>query len=633
MDISNERLLQGARNLKLKGYTPQQVDSWLKSKGSSLDAMKSFVKISNLKPLSEEQKAKPSNDYSKGTLKAFLEGWGEGIESGFDKVNSGATFGLTDWLDRHGTGDKTRLAEEIQNRADREGWGKTNKLANLMAEVGGNIKGAGGKLATKIADKGYKGVKALLLNSSIGGGAYGATSSDNISELPKKVLANSTLATIFGLGSYGTGKGGMWAYNTLRPYANAVNNATQNAVERVGLGNLRDILRNAYQKGRNALETGDDNLLTFAQEARQQSPKAYQNIEKAVESFNDTQNARNSAVINDAFGNKGKYQNTDDIVKLAKEQAAPLYERLQTVGDLANKNPNITKEIVKNPFLRKEVGRVISDPLYQAEYGAQKMSPTDWRVLDQTNRSINDQINAAVRSGEADKVRLLERQKYELLNKVDDILPEYKTARGIYEAENKALRAQKIGEDALFDNNTSSEKLARTMKDMTDYEKASLKVGAREKLLNTLESRENQTMGLKKINNEQTKGKLKLVLGDKADNLINYANDEVKAMRNLNKLTKGSQTSEKQSIRDKANLLSRIFRNPTGFIGEIGDTMQTRINNASNDVLTQMLTEKGGVNMNKAIDDYLLRASRAEQLRNILAPVSTVGASRTLQIK
>lgn len=624
MEISNERLLQGARNLKAKGYTPEQVDNWLQTKGSSLNAMKSFVNTSRLQPLSEEQKAKPQETNWGDIAVAGAKGFGQGVVSGLGRMASGATFGATDWIDRKTGANLAQLDESLQSSADDVGLGGLNKAANFVADVGGNIKGAGGKLATKIADKGIKGLKSIVANSAIGGGAYGLTSSDKLSQVPTNVISNAILGTAFGGGVYGAGKLGNFAYNVARPYANASINAAKETADRIGIGKLRELVDTANKKGRSILEVADDDVLSLAQEARQKSPQAYQNFKKASERYFETQVDRNADVVNNVFGNRGKYQNTDDIVRLAKEQAQPIYDKLQNIGDLNIANPKLTKDIVKNPFLRKEVGNVLSDPLYQAEYSGQKLSPTDWRVLDQTNRSINDKISAAVRAGENDKVRLLERQKYELLNRIDEIVPEYKVARGIYEAENKALKAQKIGEDTLFDRNTSADKLSRTMKDMTDYEKASLKVGAREKLLTTLESNENQTIGLKKLNNKQTQSKLKLVLGKQADDIINYADDEVKAMRNLNELNKGSQTSEKQNIRDKIGLLARIFKNPTGVIGEVGDALSSRANNASNDLLSQMLVERGGGQLNNAVDDYLKRAAMVEQLQRAVSPIPAI---------
>lgn len=634
MEITNERLLQGARNLKAKGYTPEQVDSWLQTKGSSLGAIKSFVNTSKLQPLTDEQKAKPRGTNWGDIAKAGLEGFGEGIENLSNRMASGMTFGGTDWLDRHTAGSpQAKLREEVQKRADDVGFGKLNKAGELAADIYGNVKGLGGKLALGIANKGYKGLKAFLLNSSIGGGALGATSSDKLSDLLKKTIAGATLGSLFGGGMYGTGKLGQYAYNVVKPYANAPINAVENAVNKVGLGKLKELTQRASQKGRGALEVADDDVIALAQEARQKSPQAYKNFEKAVDAFNDGQAERNGAVINEAFGSKGKYENIDDLVETARKQAQPYYDKLQNIGDVAEINPQVARNIVKNPFLRKEITDVMNDPLYQAEYLGQKVLPTDWRVVDQANRSINDKISAAVRSGEADKVRLLERQKYNLLNAVDEAVPEYKVARGIYEAENKALKAQKIGENSLFDNNTSADKLKRTMKDMTDYEKASLKIGAREKLLNAVEGRENQTLGLKKLNNKQTQNKLKLVLGDKADDFINYAEDEVQAMRNLNKLTGNSNTSEKQNLRDKVNLLARIFKNPTGVVGEVGEALTSRIDNASNDLLSQMLLEQGGGRLNNAINDYVARATRAEQMRRLFAPASAVLSNEVLQIK
>lgn len=633
MEISNERLLQGARNLKAKGYTPEQVDNWLQTKGSSLSAMKSFVNTSKLQPLSEEQKAKPKESYMDGVVSSGLKGLGQGLVSGLGRLASGATFGATDWVDRKTGGNLAQLTENLQSSADEVGLGGLNKAANFVADVGGNIKGAGGKVATKIADKGIKGLKSILANSAIGGGAYGLTSSDKLSEVPTNVVSNAILGTAFGGGAYGLGKLGNFAYNVARPYANASVNAAKETADRIGIGKLKELVDTAQKKGRSVLEVADDDVLSLAQEARQKSPQAYQNFEKAGERYAEAQAERNADMVNSVFGNKGKYQNTDDIVRLAKEQAQPIYDKLQKIGDLKVADKTLTKDIAKNPFLRREIGGVLKDPLYKAEYNGQKLSPTDWRVLDQANRSINDKISAAVRAGENDKVRMLERQKYNLLNRVDEIVPEYKVARGIYEAENKALKAQKIGEDALFDRNTSADKLSRTMQDMTDYEKASLKVGAREKLLNTLESNENQTIGLKKLNNKQTQSKLKLVLGDQADDIINYADDEVKAMRNLNKLNRGSQTSEKQNARDKLGLIAKISKNPTGVLGEIGEALNSRANNASNDLLSQMLIERGGEQLNNAVDDYLRRAAMVEQLQRAVLPLSAIVSNKVLQIK
>lgn len=617
-DLSDMELAQG---LHKKFYSDMDFNDFTQKIG---------FKKSELNPLTEEQKAKPQGTNWGDVAVAGAKGFGQGVISGLGRMASGATFGATDWIDRKTGGNLAQLDESLQSSADDVGLGGLNEVANFVADVGGNIKGAGGKLATKIADKGIKGLKSIVANSAIGGGAYGLTSSDKLSQVPTNVISNAILGTAFGGGLYGAGKGGMYLYDTVRPYANAANKAVGNAVEKIGLGKLKDFVEQAAQKGRSILEVGDDDVITATQDARQQSKKAYQNTEKAAREFFENQADRNSNVINDAFGNKGKYENTDDVVRLAKEQAAPIYEKLHNTGDLAESNPQLLKNIAKNPYLRQEVGAVLKDPLYQAEYSGQKLSPTDWRVLDQTNRSINDKISAAVRAGEADKVRLLERQKYELLNQVDDIVPEYKTARGIYEAENKALKAQKIGENALFDNNTSPEKLSRTMKDMTDYEKRSLKIGAREKLLNTIESKENQVLGLKKLNNKQTQGKLKLVLGKKADDFINYANDEVAAMRNFNEITKGSQTSEKLSAKEKLSLLGRILKNPFGTVGEVGEVMNNRINNASNDVLTQMLLEKGGGQLNNAVDDYLKRAAMVEQLQRAVSPIPAIISNKAL---
>lgn len=578
-----------------------------------------------------EQNKKRWDEYNNkshldGVATAALMGFGEGIESGVNKALDGATLGGYGWLDRHLLdGTVERKQQEIKDAAEREELGEALAVSNLASEIGGNAYGGGGAIAKKITGKGIKGLKSLLLNNTAQGLGYGATSSDSMEDLPSNLLGNVTMANILGLGTIAGAKGANALYNSLRPYANASQNAVSQAVDKIGLGKLKELANKAQKTGRSILEVGDEDIVALAQDARQQSPKAYKNFEKAIDSIREGQAERNSSMIDDVFGSRGKYENTDDIVKFTRKKAQPLYDKLQNVGDLSKINPKIEQEVALNPFLRKEVTSVLSDPLYQAEYGTTKMPLTDWRVLDQANRSINDKISAAVRAGETDKVRLLERQKEQLLNMVDEVVPEYKAARGIYEAQHKALRAQKIGEDALFDKNTSAQKLSRTMKDMTEYEKQSLRIGAKEKLLNAIESKENQTLGLKNLKNKQTQAKLKLVLGDKANDFINYAEDEVNAMRNVNKLTGGSQTSEKQNIRDKLGLLARIFKNPTGVIGEIGDSINSRVVDARGDILSKMLTEQGGNRLGNSFGEYLRRANRAQQLRGIIP--SVVGAT------
>jgi hypothetical protein len=89
-------------------------------------------------------------------------------------------------------------------------------------------------------------------------------------------------------------------------------------------------------------------------------------------------------------------------------------------------------------------------------------------------------------------------------------------------------------------------------------------------------------------------------------------------MRNLNKLTKGSQTSEKLSKKQQLDLALKVAKNPWGAVGETAESSINRLDSASNDLLSQMLLEKGGAGLEKALEDYATQLTKAEQLKRIL---------------
>lgn len=567
-----------------------------------------------LEPLTEEQKAKPKGDYWNGAIKEGVKGFGKGVLSGVGSALSGATLGATDWIDRKTGGNLAKLKQDLQESADANGLGGLNKVANIVAEMGGNTYGAGKVIANKVG----KGLKGVILGGGLEGLGYGVTGSDNLKELLTNAISGATLGGVTSGGVYGAGKALGTAWDIAKPYARASQRAIDDVADKIGVGKLKELVNTARQKGRSVLEVGDADIVDVMQGARQNSSKAVKNVDKAYEDFVDSQSTRNNDLINNVFGSKNKYQNTEDVIKLAREQAQPIYDKLNDIGDLSVVNSKIKGNIEKNPYLKTELANIRKNPLYQAEYNVSNLPDTDWRMLDQVNRDINDQMSVAVRAGENDKVRMLKKQKDNLLKMVDDIVPEYKTARGIYEAEHNALRAQKIGEDAILDNKTSADKLRRSMQDMSDYEKQSLKIGAREKIINTIESKENQALGLKKLNNAQTRDKLRTLLGDEGDRLIDYAEDEVKAMRNLNKLTGNSNTAEKLSKKQKLDLALKIAKNPVGVVGETAESAINRLDGASNDVLSQLLLEKGGSGLEKALEDYATRLTKAEQLKRLL---------------
>lgn len=246
--------------------------------------------------------------------------------------------------------------------------------------------------------------------------------------------------------------------------------------------------------------------------------------------------------------------------------AAPRLSALQSSSNTTKLSP-FGKYVKGDDFIQERIRAVRKDTSLPKE--VRLAADTDFRILDEVQRDIGDMIETAKRAGENGKVLRLTMQKNELLKQMDKIAPQYKQARNFYEAKGKALRAQSIGDD-IWDPSVSPEAMARKVRDMEWLEKRSLKIGGTAELLRKIGQAPNEAVAMGRMLNDNTLKKLEMVYGKPAaKSFREYIESEVKRNRNTNRILSGSQTSEKQNLRDKANLWTNLARNPTGFVGEI----------------------------------------------------------------
>lgn len=145
--ISNEKLLSGARNLKSKGYSPQEVDTWLKTKGSSLSDMKNYV---STQKENEDRQVQRRAD-AQLPPKTFVDKWADVLATnpaarafglGYQGI-SNSTFNPFGYAARAlGMDTKPLQAENGLERAIEKGAEYGNDAA-WLALGGGAAKGAG----------------------------------------------------------------------------------------------------------------------------------------------------------------------------------------------------------------------------------------------------------------------------------------------------------------------------------------------------------------------------------------------------------------------------------------------------------------------------------------------------------
>lgn len=295
---------------------------------------------------------------------------------------------------------------------------------------------------------------------------------------------------------------------------------------------------------------------------------------------------------------------------------------LSDAGWKPNTQTPLQKVIADSPYLQQEIAKVKNTPLYQTEYQMAKLLDTDFRVLQAVKENIDDQINVAKRQGEDKLVRRLTMQKNELLNRMDEVVPEYKQARQIYEDEKQFERAVNLAQD-VFKTNVDAPKFAKRIDELGKQEREALKIGLRDEVLKVIGNAENENVSFKKLLPANAQAKIRKVMGAKeGDKLINYARQEVIKMRNFNKLLSGSQTAEKTALQKASDLIRKPIDVASGLVNRdrnlaIARTMTTPDIQAVSNAYSQVTNPVG----NESLYQYLVnpdpvRASLAAYLAN-----------------
>lgn len=300
--------------------------------------------------------------------------------------------------------------------------------------------------------------------------------------------------------------------------------------------------------------------------------------------------------------------------------------RLSDVQSLNNRNISTLGRFVKdNDLIQSEIKKIRRNPEFSREM--RNAADTDFSILDQVNQNLGEAIEDAKRAGHMPTVMRLTQQKNELLKQMDKIAPQYKQARNLYEAKGKALRAQAIGED-VFNPNVSPELMKRKMKDMDWLEQNTLKIGSTAELIRRLGQAQNEAVALGKMLNDNSLKKLELIYGKPSAKVFKeYAESEVKRNRNTNRVLSGSQTSEKQSLRDKTNLGLSILSNPTGAIGTLLGAGENRILQETNKAIADLLTDPRGEALIRELDK-LSRQRLNQDIAEILMTTNLSAASQ-----
>ena len=321
----------------------------------------------------------------------------------------------------------------------------------------------------------------------------------------------------------------------------------------IGEDALNRDISEAERTGRNLLEVGGDEVMQAAQQARQQSPEARKIITDTLESSISEQPTRTRGVINEALGTKGKNATIAQVMGNAKAEAQPIYKELENIGDLAT-DSQLANAIKNNDVLADTISRV-----KRANSSLKNLPDTDFRVVNEARKALSQ--------ASMNRTELSGYEARQALNELDPILNnitggKLAQANKLYSDAYQFERAADLGRD-VFNSRKSPDDLKTAWNSLSSTEKQAARIGLREEVMNKIGSATNETNALNRFLPENVREKIMTIAGEKeGGRIIDEAEQAVKLRRNYNKLTSGSQTAEKQSLRDTLRGIRGFIRNP-----------------------------------------------------------------------
>lgn len=373
------------------------------------EQIKDFIsqKISNpdIKPLTEEQKAKPQGVNKTDIAIEFAKGAGQGLLSGLGRMASGVTLGATDWLDRRTGSHLAKLEKDLQQSAEEAGVGGVNQIAKFLPEMSGLTRGAG-----KLIMKGAKTIPAMIGKGTIEGGIYGATSSDSLRELPTNIIGGAVI------GGGGAGALGVLG-KSLRRFVPALN----------AEGKTKG-LQEAFS---------DRESVASLKKGAKASQEISDRIANEMPSVKDSINEKMDSIVKQTIGER---PNIEEIMDTAKKSYGEY-------ASLNASNPIDIKAVYKN---YPQYTQFQKEALEKALSSANRETNSAIGTLEHTHHArmaIDDMIEAS----KSDKAKRLVPSLMKIRNSLDDVLKAdagYKAIDEQFAQASRLKNAYELGQSA-----------------------------------------------------------------------------------------------------------------------------------------------------------------------------------------
>jgi len=303
---------------------------------------------------------------------------------------------------------------------------------------------------------------------------------------------------------------------------------------------------------------------------------------------------------------------TDATSGKAKAEVKPKQTRLQALLDGANVSGQAKKAA-------------------DAEISAKRLSGeqvTKLDIIDAHKRALDDIIGAAIRSGEQNKARNFIKIKNMIVDEVDSLLPEYKSARDLFAGKAELENAAEIGKEFMKPSFKSKD-VEDLVKGMSDSEKKFFKLGAKEAILSKMDESNIGADLVKRLFNKNGSMRKLRPLFDSEESFNDFASTlEKESLFNLTRRaaqansTTAKQQMDAKTVQEDINEIAAYSGEPISVLNRLSKTLLNIDKDKETKAYRDALESAGELLIAKGVDAEkiipLLEKGRSQQIRKLL---------------
>jgi hypothetical protein len=508
-----------------------------------------------------------------GGAESFLRGVGQGVTFGFGDEAAAALSSGAQWLGSDRPYGELYEESKGRIRGDVSAAERANPGLFLTGEISGSMGGGPGMLAAKAVGTGGRVIPRLAGVGAGEGALYGTglsegeTAGDVAMDAAQGAALGAVLAPVGAKVAEGVGKVGMGVYNAIR---RKVMSSPKDVADRA----VRKALADDSITGEEAMRLVDEhpdltladmgpNLEQLAVGAGNTPGGGSRIATGALTGRQYGQQARIEAAAREGVGDKwGDYYDfLDNIVAQRKAQSAPLYDEAYKVA--IQDTPGLA-EISRMPSFQaaaKRAQKNLGDELGLGGgvgLGPEGMRST--RFMDLIKRELDDMIGTEIRGGNNNRARQLQGIKNQFVSELDAQNPAYKAARETFAGASQLKDAAELGK-SVFIGNKEPRLIQRAMKDMSEGELESFRVGVLDSLISRVQMAGGTHNSVKRlVNSTRAKDLIRQVFPDEVsfNKFMDTLDAESAMTGTFQAVTQGSRTApmlmQKDALEDALSM-------------------------------------------------------------------------------